>query len=101
MARLKRAIGGIRSEHRHVSHAVAKLKSAHAIAELIDFPDDIVAHYKGWAAGGSLRVEMATDQRVGILKAEARTRTRTSPGPAVGRGASTTSSSSGLPKRRS
>jgi hypothetical protein len=69
MACLKRAIGGIRSEHRHVGHAVAQLKSAHAIAELIDFPDDIVAHYKGWAAGGSLRVEMATDQCVGILNA--------------------------------
>jgi hypothetical protein len=51
MACLKRAIGGIRSEHRHVGHTVADLKSVHKVAELIDFPDDIVAHYKEWAAG--------------------------------------------------
>src|SRR5215469_16427997 len=46
-----------------------KLKSAHAIAKLIDFPDDIVAHYKRWPAGRCLRVEMASDQCVSVLKA--------------------------------
>src|SRR6516164_10564462 len=65
----ERAIGRIGSEHRHVGHTVAKLKSAHAIAELIDFPDDIVAHYERWASGRCLRVEMASDQCVGVLKA--------------------------------
>jgi hypothetical protein len=68
VARLERAIGSIRSEHRHVGHTVAKLKSAHAVAELIDFPNHIVAHYKRWTAGRRLRVEMASDQRVGVFK---------------------------------
>jgi len=67
--RPERAIGRIRSEHRHVSHTVAKPKPAHAIAELIDFPDYIIAHYKRWPAGRGLRVEMTPDQRVGVLKA--------------------------------
>src|SRR6516164_606885 len=57
----ERAIGRIGSEHRHVGHTVAKLKSAHAIAELIDFPDDIVANYERWASGRCLRVEMASE----------------------------------------
>jgi hypothetical protein len=33
----KRAIGGIRSEHRHVGHLIAKPKAAYAITQLIDF----------------------------------------------------------------
>jgi hypothetical protein len=37
-----RAIGSVRSDHRQIGHAVANLKAAHAIAELIDFPDDII-----------------------------------------------------------
>jgi hypothetical protein len=69
MARLQRAIDGVRSEHRHVRHALAELKSRDALAELIDFADDVVAHHKGWAARSSLRVEMTPDQRVGVLKA--------------------------------
>jgi hypothetical protein len=35
----KRAIRGVRPEHRHVGHAVGKLKTGHASAELIDLPD--------------------------------------------------------------
>src|SRR6516164_11689752 len=69
MARLQRAIGGVRSEHRHVRHALAELKSHHALAELIDFADDVVAHHEGRAARCSLRIEMTPDQRVGVLKA--------------------------------
>jgi len=69
VARLERAIGSVRPEHRHVSHTVAKPKPAHAIAELINFPDYIVAHYKRWPAGRGLRVEMTPDQRVGVFKA--------------------------------
>ena len=69
MARLESAIGSIRSEHRHVRYTVAKLKSGHALAELIDFANDVVTHYKGWPARCSLRIEMAPDQRIGVLKA--------------------------------
>src|SRR5215469_8587905 len=35
----------VRPEYRHVGHAVAKLKAAYAIAELIDFTDDVVAQH--------------------------------------------------------
>ncbi len=34
-------------EHGHVGHAVAKLETAHAFADLIDFTDDIVAKDEG------------------------------------------------------
>src|SRR5215468_3173446 len=67
--RLEREIGGIRSEDRYVRHAVTKLKLIHANAELINLPDDIVAHHKRRAARRGLRVEMAPDQRVGVLNA--------------------------------
>ena len=39
----ERAIGGVGPDHRHVGHAVANLKAAHTITELIDFPDNIIA----------------------------------------------------------
>jgi hypothetical protein len=38
----ERAIGGLRPHHRH---AVANLKVAHAIAALIDFPDDAIRRW--------------------------------------------------------
>src|SRR5215831_16753834 len=37
-------VGGVRPDDRHIGHVVAKLKAAHAIAELIDFSDDVIAH---------------------------------------------------------
>jgi hypothetical protein len=39
----KRAVGRVRPDHRQIGHAVASLKAAHAIPELIDFPDDIIS----------------------------------------------------------
>ena len=67
--RPKRAIGSIRPENGQICHSVAELKALHAISELIDFPDYIIAHYKRWPAGRGLRVEMTPDQRVGVFKA--------------------------------
>ena len=65
----ERAIGGVRADHRHIGHAVAELKAAHAIAELIDFPDDIIAHHERRPAEHRLRVEVAPDHDVGVLDA--------------------------------
>jgi hypothetical protein len=61
VAGAERAIGGVRTNHRHIGNAIAKLKSAHAIAELIDFSDEVITHYKWWSAGRSLRVEVTPD----------------------------------------
>src|SRR5215468_1682194 len=94
----ERAIGGVRSDDRHVGHAVSELEAGHAIAELIDFPDDVVARHEGrTAAAPRERWRRITMSVYSML--DASTRTRTSPGPAVGRGASTTSISSGPPER--
>ena len=68
MAGLERAIGGVRLEHGHIGHPVAKLKAAHAIAELIDFPDDIIAQHERRPAVHRLRVEVAPDHHVGVLQ---------------------------------
>jgi hypothetical protein len=38
------------------------------MAELIDFPDHIVAHYERRPAGRSLWIEMTPDQCVGVLQ---------------------------------
>jgi hypothetical protein len=64
----ERAIGGIRPDHRHIGHAVAKLKAADAIAKLIDFPDHVIAHHEGRPAAHRLRIEVAPDQDVGVLE---------------------------------
>ena len=69
VVRLKRAIVGVRPDHCHVGHAVATLKVAHAIADLIDLPDDIVAHDKRWPEAHRLRVHVATDQHLGVIEA--------------------------------
>jgi hypothetical protein len=66
---LERAIGRVRADHRHIGNAIANLKSADAIAELIDFSDKVITHYEWWPAGRSLRVEVTSDQRVGVLHA--------------------------------
>src|SRR6266853_6200145 len=65
----ERAIGGVRPDHRHIGHAVANLKAAHAIAELIDFPNDVIADHERRPAVHSLRIEVAPDQHVGVLHA--------------------------------
>ena len=65
----KRPIGGVRTDHRQIGHAVANLKAAHAIAELIDFPDHIISEHERRPAGRSLRVEVTPDQHVGVLHA--------------------------------
>jgi ABC transporter substrate binding protein len=65
----ERAIGGVRPEYRQIGHPVANLKAAYAPAELIDFPDDVIAQHERRTAGGSLRVEVAPDHHVGVLHA--------------------------------
>lgn len=49
------AVGGVRPTT--VGHTVANLKAAHAIAELIDFPDDIMTQHKRRPAGGSFTTD--------------------------------------------
>jgi hypothetical protein len=49
------AVGGARPTT--VGHAVANLKAAHAIAELIDFPDDIMTQHERRPAGGSFTTD--------------------------------------------
>jgi hypothetical protein len=61
-------MGGVGPEYRHISHTVASVKAAHAIAELIDFPNDIIAHHERRPVGRSLRVEMAPEQYIGVLQ---------------------------------
>jgi hypothetical protein len=69
VVRTEGTVIGVRPDHRHVSHAVANLKVAHAIAELIDFPDDIVAHYERWPEAHRLGVQMAPNQHLGVIEA--------------------------------
>ena len=64
----ERAIGGIRPDHRHIGHPVTYLKAAHALAELIDLPEDIVAHHERRPAAHGLRIEAAPDQYVSVLQ---------------------------------
>jgi hypothetical protein len=66
--RPERAIGGVRRDHGHIGHAVANLEAAHSIAELIDFPDDIIAQHERWPAVHGLRIEVTPDQDVGVLQ---------------------------------
>ncbi len=42
----ERATGGVRPDHRQISDAIAKLKAAHAVAELIDFPHNVIAQHE-------------------------------------------------------
>jgi len=43
------------------------VKAAHAVAELIDFPDDIIAHHEWRPSAHRLRVEVTPDHHVGVL----------------------------------
>ena len=63
----ERAIGGVGPDHRHIGHAIANLKAAHAIAELIDFPDDIIAQHERRPVEHRLRVEVAPDHHIRVL----------------------------------
>jgi hypothetical protein len=65
----KRAIVGVRSNYRHVGDAVAKLKIAHAVADLIDLPDNVIAHHERRPQPHRLRVQMTPDQHLGVVKA--------------------------------
>ena len=65
----ERAISGVRPDHRHIGHAITDLEAAHAVAKLIDFPDDIIAHHERRPAEHRLRVEVAPDHDVGVLDA--------------------------------
>jgi hypothetical protein len=65
----ERAIGGVRPYHRHVGYAVAKLKVAHAIAELVDFPNHVIAQHQRRPPAHRLRVEVLPDQDVGVVQA--------------------------------
>lgn len=65
---LERTVGSIRPNHRHVSDVVANLKVMYAIAELIDFPNDIIAQDERRLAARGLGVEAAAYQHVGLVQ---------------------------------
>src|SRR6266542_5575600 len=65
----ERSIGCVRPEHRHVGDAIADLEVAHTIADLIDFPDDVIPHHERRPVARSLWIQMAPDQDVGVLQA--------------------------------
>jgi hypothetical protein len=69
VVRAERSISCVRSDHRHVGDAVANLEVAHAIAELVDFPDDVITHHERRSVARSLRVEVAPYQYVRVLQA--------------------------------
>ena len=56
-------------DHRQIRHAVANLKAAYAIADLINFPDDIISQHERRPAVRSLRVQVLPDQHVSVLHA--------------------------------
>jgi hypothetical protein len=60
------AIGSIRPDDRHIGYAVANLKGAHAIAELIDLPDDVVAEHERRLKMHRLWIEMPPDHDIGV-----------------------------------
>jgi hypothetical protein len=64
----QRTIGGVRPDHGHIGHALAEREAAHAIPELIDFPDDVIAHYERRPKQHRLRVQMSPDRDVGVLE---------------------------------
>jgi hypothetical protein len=63
----QRAIGSVRPDHCHVGHAVANLKAAHPIADLIDLADDVISHDERRPAAHCLRVEVAADHYIGVF----------------------------------
>ena len=56
-------------DHRRVGDAVAKLEVAHAITELVDFPDHVIAQHERRPAVHSLRVEVSPYQHVSVVQA--------------------------------
>src|SRR5262249_52685467 len=65
----ERAIAGVGADDRHIGHAVANPKAAHARADLVDLPDHVVTHHERRPAQARLGVEVAPDERVGVLDA--------------------------------
>jgi hypothetical protein len=63
----ERPVGGVRPDHRHIGYPVAELKTVDANAELIDFPDDIIAKDERRSESRSLRVDVTPDRHVGVL----------------------------------
>src|SRR5262249_55173653 len=63
------AIVGVRTQDRHVGHTVTKPKPAYVIAELINFPDDVVTDYERRTPKTGLWIEVAPNQRVRVLHA--------------------------------
>ena len=52
----ERAIAGIRPDNRHIGHAVAKLEADYAVAQLINFADDVIAQHERRFQAHRLRV---------------------------------------------
>src|SRR5262249_18920592 len=63
------AIVGVRTQDRHVGHTVTKPKPAYVIAELINFPDDVITDYERRTPKTGLWIEVAPNQRVRVLHA--------------------------------
>jgi hypothetical protein len=69
VARLERAIAGVGPDYGHVGDPVAHLIAGHALAELIDFPDNIIALHKWRPEKHRLRIEMTPDHHVRVFNA--------------------------------
>jgi hypothetical protein len=63
------AISGVRSDHRQIGHAIADLKAVHVITELVDFPDDVIAHHERRPEEHRLRVDVTPNHHIGVLDA--------------------------------
>jgi hypothetical protein len=62
------AVGGVRPDDRQIGHPVTKLKAAHALPELIDFPNDIIAQHERRLDAHGLRVEVTPDHHIGVFQ---------------------------------
>jgi len=67
VAGTQRPVAGIRADHGHIGHTLAKLKSTHAIAKLIDFPDDIIAKNERRSQSRGLRIDVTADRHVCVF----------------------------------
>ena len=65
----ERAVGHVRSDYREIGHAFAEPKTTHAVAKLVDFSNDVVAHNERWPARRGLRVGVAPNGHVSVLHA--------------------------------
>ena len=60
------APAGVRSDDRHVGHALTEPKIGYAFAKLIDFSDHVIAERERRLSMYRLRVEMTPDHDVGV-----------------------------------